>query len=636
MPSIASEAVLPQTPTQAPSRGEARLITLLTAGPYLLGVLLQFFIPPGPLPLVFGSLVVGVGLTAVAMAVKGRFRTVIGGFKLATTVLAVLSVASALGTLILQGKPAQFYMMSYGAFAPIIRLLRLDDIFHSVPFAGTMGVLIAGLTVSALVRFPLTIRNCGFFLVHLGIITSLAGAGLSALFSVKGRVDLRIGQEVNAVTVTKNGPLAVRGDGKGMGTLSEGEQLPLGASLALSQFDVDRYKERLGVSLYMPDKMGKGYELKTTFDNEAGIKHRLPQGSWFRIKSYYPDLTLKERLVEAPGGTPALRLSMDGQELALVAGESERADSLDGKTVVLFGKSRPAIKLDGPLHTLKSDSGETMAVKVGQTVKLAGTEVKVLNYIPHFTYDLATKQAKNLSDKPMNPALEVEAKGSTQWLFANMPEYNHGKVGVGLTYLFAPEGGEGSAETVVAVSADEKTALVKTAEGEKTVPLSEGLQLGAARLGALIASAKVDRTPGTASQEPNKPAVMIELADNSGEVRDQLLMGNAQDAIRVPDNGMLVFESRGNDVKTFRSHVTVARGMEAKQETIAVNDPLEVGGWMLYQVNFDPKDPSYSGLEAVRDPGVSWVFAGFAFLFFGVAYMTYIAPRMKQPVRREA
>jgi hypothetical protein len=58
-----------------------------------------------------------------------------------------------------------------------------------------------------------------------------------------------------------------------------------------------------------------------------------------------------------------------------------------------------------------------------------------------------------------------------------------------------------------------------------------------------------------------------------------------------------------------------------------------VGPWKLYQVNYDPKDPSYSGLEAVRDPGVNWVFVGFGLLFSGVFYMMYVGPRMR---RKEA
>ena len=51
---------------------------------------------------------------------------------------------------------------------------------------------------------------------------------------------------------------------------------------------------------------------------------------------------------------------------------------------------------------------------------------------------------------------------------------------------------------------------------------------------------------------------------------------------------------------------------DGRKLQVAVNDPAEVSGWTLYQSTFDPKDPSYSGLEAVHDPGIPWVFAGFA------------------------
>ena len=45
--------------------------------------------------------------------------------------------------------------------------------------------------------------------------------------------------------------------------------------------------------------------------------------------------------------------------------------------------------------------------------------------------------------------------------------------------------------------------------------------------------------------------------------------------------------------------------------------PFDFGGWTFYQVNYDPNDPSYSGLEAVRDPGVLWVFVGFVLICVG-------------------
>jgi cytochrome c biogenesis factor len=55
---------------------------------------------------------------------------------------------------------------------------------------------------------------------------------------------------------------------------------------------------------------------------------------------------------------------------------------------------------------------------------------------------------------------------------------------------------------------------------------------------------------------------------------------------------------------------------------------------MLYQVNYNPEDPSYSGLEAVYDPGVTWVFLGFALICLGVFWMFYVEPRLRQQSRK--
>ncbi len=67
-----------------------------------------------------------------------------------------------------------------------------------------------------------------------------------------------------------------------------------------------------------------------------------------------------------------------------------------------------------------------------------------------------------------------------------------------------------------------------------------------------------------------------------------------------------------------------------KKAVISVNDPMSYSGWTLYQVNYNPEDPTYSGLEAVYDPGVAWVFFGFFLISLGVAWMFYVEPRLKK------
>ena len=123
--------------------------------------------------------------------------------------------------------------------------------------------------------------------------------------------------------------------------------------------------------------------------------------------------------------------------------------------------------------------------------------------------------------------------------------------------------------------------------------------------------------------------MLVELVED-GRAREALLSANEGGALRLARGGALVFEHRQDEVKAFRSEVTALAGPAREKAVITVNDPFTFGGWTFYQVNYDPKDPTYSGLEAVRDPGVPWVFLGFALISVGVIYMFYVETRLKQ------
>jgi hypothetical protein len=238
----------------------------------------------------------------------------------------------------------------------------------------------------------------------------------------------------------------------------------------------------------------------------------------------------------------------------------------------------------------------------------------------------------NVSDTPINPALEVEIGGAKRWLFANMPGFGHDKGGPQLVYAFSPEGGAAAA-TVVAVGGADKSVLVHKPDGtEETLALKEGLEVAGVRLGALLEKASVAREPSSASDQMKKPAVLVELTSKAGTTSEVLMTAAQKEPTRV-GKGYLNFETHVEDVKAFRSEILVNDGVAKRTEIVAVNSPVSVGPWKLYQVNYDPKDPRYSGLEAVRDPGVNWVFVGFGLLFFGVTYMIYVAPRLR---RKEA
>ena len=440
-PSSSSVAATHPPAGQSVAAREVRTTTLLVTGALLTGVLLQIWVPPGALTLVAASGLAGLVVLVLAFAAPGRLRETMSGFRFTSTLLVALAIFAVLGTLVLQGKPSEFYRMRYGGVAGLLLALRLDDIFHGLPFAGLMALFGAAVVASATLRWPVKARNAGFFICHVGLLTSLFGAAASAALSVRGRIDLHAGgQTARHVRVTKAG-------------MDTGTSKALGFDLRLDQFDLVNYETEYRVGYYeqvaVQDEHGSHaqWKLKASFDPDLA-KHRLPGGDSFTLKGVFPDYTPEPRLVPAAGG------------------------------------------------------GE-----------------------PAITY--------------------------------------------------------------------------------------------------------------TASQEWKHPAVLLE-AHQGGLPREQLLHAERPAGFFLSPTRALVFEKREKEVKAFLSHVTAAKGSDVERATVAVNDPMTFAGWTLYQVNFNPEDPTYSGLEAVYDPGVSWVFLGFFLISCGVFYMFYVEPRLKAAAKQQA
>lgn len=387
---------------------EVKLTTYLVVGALLVGLVLQVWIPPGALTLVAAAFLASVVVVGVGFLVPGRLRSTIAGFRFIATLLFVLAVEAILGTLILQLKPAAFYLARYGAVGKLIVALRLDDIFHGLPFALLMALFGASVIASATLRWPVKLKNAGFFIAHVGLMTSLAGAGASATLSIRGRIDLHAGGETaTQVRVTQAGQ-------------PTGEVAKLGFDLHLDRFELVNYEPEYRIGYYeqAPVKMDDGvvrnqWRLKASFDPDLE-KHRLPSGDSFRL----------------------------------------------------------------------------------------------------------------------------------------------------------------------------------TAINEQT------------------------------------RAVFMEL-HAGGLPKEGLLTADRPSPIFITPTRALIYERREKEVKAYISHVSAVEGGQRVQAKIAVNEPLTLNGWTLYQVNYNPEDPTYSGIDAVYDPGVSWVFLGFALICLGVFYMFYVEPRLK-------
>ncbi len=433
MNSIPSSAPAVAAPTSAPTAAEreARVTTVLLAGALLAGFVLQMWIPPGGSTLVAGSVIAGALVLALSFVVPGRIRETISGFRFVSSLLFVLAFFAVLGTLVLQFKPAPFYPLKYGVAGTFIVALRLDDVFHGLPFALLMALFGAAVIASATLRWPVKARNLGFFTCHVGLITSLAGAALSATLAVRGRIDLHAGGETaTKVRVTKAGQ-------------PTGELALLGFDLRLDKFDLVNYETEYRIGYYEQtavddeDGVSQGWRLKASFDPDAE-KHRLPGGDSFRLAAIYPDFAPKP---------------------------------IEGK--------------------------------------------------------------------------------------AGLFEY------------------------------------------------------------------------GSASNEWRNPAVLVEVMQE-GLPKQKLLTATRPQGFMLSPTRGLVFERRAGEAKAFVSHVTATKGAVVERRSVSVNDPFTFAGWTFYQSNYNADDPTYSGLEAVYDPGVVWVFTGFALISAGVFFMFYVEPRLKK------
>lgn len=529
MPTPSAAAVAaPAAPTFAGR--EVKLTAWLVVVAVLAGSVVQVWVPPGGLTLVAGAGLASAVVLTVAFLAPGRLRETISGFRFISTLLFVLAAFAILGTLVLQGKPAVFYVERYGLAGTLIVALRLDDVFHGLPFALVMALFGASVIASATLRWPVKLRSAGFFICHVGLLTSLAGAAASTTLALRGRIDLHAGgEQATRVRLTRAG-------------LPTGEYAQLGFDLRLDRFELVNYETEYRVGYYeqrrVRDGRGEGdpWRLVASFDPDTD-KHRLPNGDSFRLKAVYPDFTLLSKAAPASAGEPALQATLGRTTQWLAPGQ--RLATQDGAVAVIFGWERPA-----------------------------------------------------------------------------------------------PPAG---AVTAVLVSGAERKVIVHRADGEAEQPYAQGLALlgGVVKLGPLYAHASRTAEYGSASREWRNPAVLLEV-QQAGLPREQLMSAAQPSAYMLASTRALVFEKRDKEVKAFVSHVTARQGATAERRSIAVNEPMTFGGWTLYQVNYNPEDPTYSGLEAVYDPGVAWVFAGFALISLGVFYMFYVEPRLKRAAAARA
>jgi len=142
-----------------------------------------------------------------------------------------------------------------------------------------------------------------------------------------------------------------------------------------------------------------------------------------------------------------------------------------------------------------------------------------------------------------------------------------------------------------------------------------------------VVESRVVETPGPPGRPPTRKRVaVVEVDGELGEIPADVPVGNEKIALLYkPDSG---------EVKLYQSRVTLLddEGSELVTQDVLVNHPLVYDGWWIYQSNWNPRELRYSGLQAVRDPGLPLALAGLVILVLGVLLKIRL-PRRKEGAR---
>lgn len=268
---------------------------------------------------------------------------------------------------------------------------------------------------------------------------------------------------------------------------------------------------------------------------------------------------------------------------ALDPAKKERWSFGDGYELAVkdFEQPEPGAKA-GASHEIVIDGQRRVAVKVGDVVPIAsGVTLRVDKYLPHFNFDLQSKTAVSASDRPENPTLEVtvmrdgEAPSRT-WLFANNPGFSMGG-----------HGGKGDdLAKRVTYRLRRAEVVLELSQHDKVLTPPEGARLALGGSTALF-----------------------------------------------PQGVWFVsFHEKGDRIKQYHSTVSIIDGgkVAVERAPLSVNSPIAYGDFHLYQSNYRAWDLNYSGIQVVKDPGLTAVYAGMILMMLGVFYVLYFRRRLKR------
>jgi hypothetical protein len=612
---------------------------------FMLGVVLQHIISGVTQAQALGTrrFAVIVGLLAFIVVIAGdlnlRWRRFFSSNRFAVPLLFTLTALSVIGTLILQGQSEAVLASSYGAAAlAVIRGLFLNDMFHGFGFAIVLGMGAGGLATVIIRRPRLGVRRFGSLLAHLGLVVTLAGACLGSVWGIKGRIDLHAGEATE--NFNSAGP-----DG-------HMQQRPLGFKLSLDEFKIEKYEPDFRLTVF--DISGKK-EKRLAGTDPAAPDSELLAGYGLKLLDYWPD-HFKRDVVEQPkpgaetSGKPAAALlGLAGDDDRWIFDDRRASGGrveLGGKRLAFFWDAERADKYaadiaeksSNPPHVIIAGK-QRLSLETGQKVKLPGSDhsLEIKRALLDFVLDPSSNQPQNRSSRPDNPAVEVivrDAAGkqiASGWLFAKFPDFHgqgQGALG-GLRYEYS--GAKGRMIDAILIGEKPEMALFSDGKISSRVPVEIGKELAIGKTKLVVKTLwqyAIHRVEdGTRSDRENNPMARVEIKG-----RKKPLDVTPQSPVRLSGNRALLLGPKGGEmVRDYLSRVSVYQGdRKVLSRIIEVNDPLSYGGYSIYQADYRPEDPTYSGFEVVSDPGLWIVYLGILLNLAGVFWAMFLPNILKR------
>ncbi len=617
---------------------------------FVVGIVLQH---------IFESQKLGIQRTAVALVLVGVVAfigTIAAGFKknwhrlltsnsFSVPLLVDITVLSVVGTLILQKQTPAVIADTYGPFANPITRLFLDDVFHSFGFSILLSLGAGAIILVTLRKRKLTGRYVGALGAHIGLLLILLGVAVGNILSVRGHLKMNTGQTSDHFTVTSSS--------------GREKPYPLGFSVRLDDFNLLQYEPEYRLMVF--DVAEKEQVRLASFDpvddeSLAGMRE-------YNVKliDYWPDYVVRTHVSPLPSKPDAnviaaLGLAPEKMPIQWIFDEGRpkggRGQIGDQRVVFFWDEKRAESYLESITGTGNTPhiiiaSGEPLNVEVGRQYPIPNTDHKfeILRAFVDFTMESQSGGARNRSDSPNNPAIEVSIRDSADnpigniWLFAKFPDFKHQSTNspVGkLRYQYKGSEDTVHANAIAVGETGQLWHLDRDVKVQSKTWLKTGgmTQLGskAFKVHALHRAVIRSSEEASASSRADNPVAKIWV---SGEREPRLV--RPRQPIQLHGRNVLVLGPKGDNVRDYVSTLSVLESDRVvTTKKIEVNYPLEHNGFVFFQNDYRPDDPTFSGFQVVKDPGLWIVYLGLLTNFCGIFCVIFLPTFLKRNKRRIA